>query len=289
MDIPDADDSLEPPRTGRLTRRRVLGAGAAALALTVGRGVYEADALEVTRYRVRTAGVAEPLRVVQISDMHRSEMVPASRIRAAVDAANALHPDVVAVTGDFVSSSLAYVPSCVAELARLKATRGIWAVPGNHDAWARDSLKRGLGAVGIDLLINRWTRISGGLALAGVDDPIGGWPDVAQTYAGIPPGAPIITLSHNPGMLGRLGAARRSVILAGHTHGGQVNFPGRYLFTRGGFNYLRGWYERNNARLYVNRGIGLVYVPVRLGARPEVTLFEMVGVGPNEAEGQEAI
>ncbi|MBV8856117.1 MAG: metallophosphoesterase [Acidobacteria bacterium] len=273
-----------------LTRREFLGwAGAAAVAGVGVPSVYgnlvEAWAYEVTETVVKVKdlpGRFEGFRIAQVSDVHHSRLVPIEEVRRVVALANETRADMVALTGDYTTSLPKYVEPCAEVLSELRAPEGVWAVLGNHDHRTDGPLTRqSLLRHGIQVLTNQNTELRRGadvLQLAGVDDWGWGMADFARALRGVDTSRPSLLLAHEPMALDVPETRGVSLILSGHTHGGQINLPGgvapaRYVFEH--LRYLRGRYESAGTQLYVSRGTGVIGVPVRLGARPEVAVIQL--------------
>jgi predicted MPP superfamily phosphohydrolase len=277
------------PRIGgeapkRLTRRRLLRRGLAVTgALCAGGLVYGTEAIEVTHHRVPVRALDRPCRVVQITDLHRSWCVPESFIARAVDLANAQHPDLVLLTGDFVTRHSDYIVSCIRPLSRLRAPLGLYAVFGNHDyrsdLWqGAPRIESSLNTIGVSVLTNRSVVLANGLRLVGVDDYDTGNPDLEVAFREVDFNAPTLAMTHNPLMF-RTMCVYPCVTLAGHTHGGQINLPLlTELFTDDRARYMRGWFRERKqpGRLYVSRGIGLMTVPFRIASLPEIAVFDLM-------------
>ncbi len=220
--------------------------------------------------------VFDRLRVVQLSDIHHSLFISLPKVEWAVETANRLEADVVALTGDFVTFSPDYVRPVSRALGKLKAPMGVFAVLGNHDyRVGADFIARELRRHGIQVLRNRHTALRRGhhkLWLAGVDDL---WYscDLARAARGIPAG-PKILLCHNPLIISQAARYGFDLVLSGHTHGGQVRLPGLKSFYRSA-RFWTGWDRLHHTQIYVNRGLGQVVVPFRLGCPPEIALFEL--------------
>jgi uncharacterized protein len=273
-----------------LTRREFLkGAGAAALVGAAGMsgygGLVEAWDYELTETVVVVKGLPERFegfRVVQVSDVHHGRLVPIEEVRRVVEIANAARADLVALTGDYTTSLRRFVEPCAEALAGLRAPEGVWAVLGNHDHRTDGPLTRqALRRRGIEVLTNENTTLRRGadvLQLAGADDWGWGKADFARAVRGLDASRPTLMLSHEPMALDVPETRDVSLILSGHTHGGQVTLPvvgspAAYVWKH--LKYLRGMYESEGTQLYVSRGTGMIGVPVRIGARPEVAVLRL--------------
>lgn len=277
-------NDLDPAEKRRLySRRRFLRGLAAVGALAIGQEFDERTRIQITRQTLPIRGLRAPVRLAQLSDLHRSWCVEEGFIARIVEETNALRPDLVALTGDFVTISSEYAASCVQQLSRLHAPLGLYGVLGNHDYWCDNRqggpvIAEALTGVSVQMLTNLNLRLDNGLFLVGVDDCWVGRPDPEAAFRGVPTGAPTLALTHNPNIFRDL-CAYDCVTLAGHTHGGQIDLP---LITQaylGRHNrYKAGWYRepQRPGRLYVSRGLGVVGIPVRIRAAPEIALFDLV-------------
>ncbi|HEV7891597.1 MAG TPA: metallophosphoesterase, partial [Pyrinomonadaceae bacterium] len=248
-------------------------------------GVFEAWDYELTETVVRVRDLPERFegfRIVQVSDVHHGRLVPIEEVRRVVELANSARADMVALTGDYTTSLKRYVEPCAEALAGLRAPEGVWAVLGNHDhntdgPLTRQALKRR----GIEVLTNQNTELRRGadvLQLAGVDDWGWGKADFARAVQGLDKSKPTLMLSHEPMALDVPETRGVSLILSGHTHGGQVTLPfvgapAAYVWKH--LKYLRGLYGSEETQLYVSRGTGMIGVPIRIGARPEVAVLRL--------------
>ncbi len=235
----------------------------------------------------------EGFRIAQLSDFHIGPFMTQEQIRKYVVIANALKPDLTVVTGDFITWDPATQRAVVEALSGLAAPFGIFGCLGNHDAWAgvQGSITRLFQQAGIRILRHERVSIATqgeALNLMGIDYtsrlPMG--PSnaglVTQYLEGagglIDRGRVNILLSHNPNTFDRAAELGIELSLAGHTHGGQVALefispeiaPSRLVTP-----YVAGLFQKPGGQLYVNRGIGTVGAPIRLGAPPEITLFEL--------------
>jgi hypothetical protein len=250
------------------------------------------------------------LRVVQISDLHLGPLFRAGSARRIVTLANACHPDVVVLTGDFVNyRAIKYLPAGVRELTGLQAPLGVFACLGNHDHWEdAEAVRKALEAVGVRVLVNESTPVAQGLSIAAVDDLMSGRPDLERAMAGLTDDGAVVLLSHNPTILPKV-ADRAWLVLSGHTHGGQIALP--FLGPRGTarlpgvgsfeyyyewigvrarhgrtdaistYRYPEGWYREGRARMYVSRGVGFSQgMPIRLNCPPEIACFTLRAAQP---------
>ena len=223
------------------------------------------------------------LRVVQLSDIHHGPFTGREQIERAVRLANSLRPDLVALTGDYVSHEREYAAPCAEMLGELRARCGVYAVLGNHDHWVDAALVTDLfRAEGIRVLVNEGMRFEhperpgAALWLAGVDDTMVGQEDLPLALAGARADELKLLLAHNPVILRRAARAGVDLVLSGHTHGGQVTWRSeRSASGRPRRRILRGLGRRGETQIYVTRGLGTVVLPLRYGCLPEVTLLEL--------------
>ncbi|HEV2521095.1 MAG TPA: metallophosphoesterase [Candidatus Acidoferrales bacterium] len=222
------------------------------------------------------------LRVVQISDIHHGLFLPKDWLSEAVRQANRLNPDIIALTGDFVTYSRKMIGPAAELLGRLRARYGVYAVLGNHDFRVdADAITSALRRERIEVLRNRHTSLlfgSDSLYLAGVDD-YGYGADLRRAMRGVPREAATILLAHNPRVIHLASRHGVSLVLSGHTHGGQVNLP--LLGTVYGrsperLRYKIGWDRMGMTQIYVSRGIGTIVLPWRLRCPAEITHLELL-------------
>jgi predicted MPP superfamily phosphohydrolase len=219
-------------------------------------------------------------RIVQLSDIHHSRFTSRQIIERAVQTASSLQPDIIALTGDYISKERAYAAPCAELLGKLRARHGVFAVLGNHDHWTDAALITDLfRAEGITVLINQGMRFEkNGAAfwLAGVDDTMVGLEDLSLALAGASESEMKLLLAHNPIILRRAARAGVDLVLSGHTHGGQVSLTSeRNAASRPRRRVLRGLASEGTTQIYVTRGLGTVVLPVRFGCPPEVSLLEL--------------
>jgi len=292
------DPARATPRS--LARRQFLEQAAVLVSATpfaaVGYGLlYGRLDVEVVRRRIRLAGLPEAfegLRIAQLSDVHIGPFTTADYIRRCVSITNELKPDVIALTGDYISWDPAVEGEVVHALAGLRAPDGVFACLGNHEEEGKleESVSLLFAAEGIRVLRQERASIQRNgemLTLAGIDCPRGNTGDeyrgdMKRRLQGLAvPGTVNVLLSHYPDVFHRAAEFGFDLTLAGHAHGGQLSLD----FIRRGLNlahvlyrYDSGWYEEDGAQLYVNRGIGTTSAPIRLGARPEITLLQLARI-----------
>ena len=217
------------------------------------------------------------LRIVHLTDIHHSLYTPLEYVQRAVKMANLLHPDVIALTGDYVTLSPTYIWPMAQMLGKLRARLGIFAVLGNHDFKVdADEITAALRKQRIRVLRNAHSPIRAGAAtlwMVGVDDLWWDADDLPAALHGVPARDPKILLCHNPMGIHRAAAHGIDFMISGHTHGGQVRLPvvgslqGRSKLGR---RFVEGWNRLNGTQIYVSRGIGRSVVPLRLNCPPEI-------------------
>ena len=237
--------------------------------------------IEHTRIGLNRLPMAfDGFRVVQLSDIHHGPFSSKEQIEQAVETANRLQPDIIVLTGDYISKERHYAAPCAEMLGRLKARDGVYAVLGNHDHWVDAALITDLfRAEGISVLINegmRFEKNGAAFWLAGVDDTMVGLEDLSLALAGARRDEMKLLLAHNPILLRRAARASVDLVLSGHTHGGQVAIRGERSTPRGARKrMLKGLGRLGNTQIYVNRGLGTVVLPIRYGCPPEISLLEL--------------
>jgi predicted MPP superfamily phosphohydrolase len=253
--------------------------------------------LQTTQQSIRLARLPKAFtgfRIAQLSDFHIGPFMSEDEIRKYVRITNDLKPDLIALTGDFVTWDPATQHAVVNVLTRLQAPFGIFGCLGNHEAWSHteDSITRMFQQVGIRILRRECVAITAhgeSFNLMGVDfetrrHMVPGKEHFVRTYLEgvetlVAPDKVNILMSHNPDTFDRAAELGIDLSLAGHTHGGQVALefvspeiaPSRLVTP-----YVAGWFRKPGGQLYVNRGIGTIGVPIRIGAPPEITVYELV-------------
>lgn len=277
------------PSPHPLSRRRLLaglGAGLAATALPrpARAALGDPEYFEVSHHEVELPHLSEAhdgLRVVQLSDLHVGDETPDGRLLKALATVRALQPDLVVLTGDYVTDSPAPLDHLPIVLAHLPGPAV--AVLGNHDheVDAR-AVTRGLERIGVAVLHNRSTVLSlrgEPLRLLGIDDGASGHDDVVRTFQGFGEREAGLVLTHAPPTADLLPPDRGLLCLSGHTHGGQIHVGGLtdWVMRRAGQPYVRGHYGVRGNRLFVSRGLGFGHassIP-RIGADPELAVFTL--------------
>jgi len=228
------------------------------------------------------------LKIAVISDIHDGgSFIDDKKLRQIVDKTNQLHPELIVILGDYMSSngwtSRRVEPAEFGPvLKNFSAPLGTYSVLGNHDNWySAAKVRAGLEQNGIKVLDNEAVQIEARgvpLWLVGLGDLWTRRPQqIAQTVAQVPEGQAMIALTHNPDIFPDV-PERVPLLLAGHTHGGQVRFPliGSVVqSSHFGQRYERGHVFENNHHLFVTTGIGTSIVPVRFGVTPEIVLLTL--------------
>lgn len=277
----DGADGADRPRlvTRRIALRGLtaLGVGAATGAFAHG-SLYERHRLGLTRADVPVSGLPERLaglRIGFLTDIHLSAQVPAALIERAVSLVVHERPDLIVLGGDFITDfDHRYAGPCAELLAPLRAPHGVYAVLGNHDD--DREVPRALQAKSIEVLKDARTRVvigSDALELVGV----GFWTRRVVALARLLEGArdTTILLSHDPRRFFEAAALDVGLVLSGHTHGGQVVLPVVGALVRPRFPVLQGIARRHNTVIFVSRGVGTVYLPVRINCPPEVAVLTL--------------
>jgi predicted MPP superfamily phosphohydrolase len=285
----------DEPIPQRLTRRRFLQTGFLASAgLALYAGEFERHWLDVRQVSIRLGNLPEGLRgfrIVQLADFHYGEYSEPTYLRAAVDVTNSLNPDMVTLTGDFISAgplvrriSQQFAYHCAALLSRIECPIR-YAVMGNHDAIVgRIAVTDALTTHGIPVLHNQSVPIERGggrLWLAGLADALIGAEvdlDAAIPRRRDPKKEPLILMGHEPDYADHVTGSGVDLMLSGHTHGGQIRIPFVPLFDLPplGRKYVEGLFGIGGLQLYVTRGLGTVGVPFRFRCRPEITVITLV-------------
>ena len=296
------------PRRRYFLRTATYAAGSLPLAGALYGFAIERFDFEIYRVDVPIPGLPhglDGLRILQLSDIHASNYMPISQVRRIAYKAQRLPADVIMITGDLLTGRGDPLEACVAELSRLRAPLGVWGCNGNHEIYTHTEEEaaelfrrhgmtmlrqenaqlswRGarFNLIGVDYQRQRWFSSETGTMLQGVESLVR-------------PEMPNILLSHNPNAFPRAGELAIDLMLAGHTHGGQVQVeildhrisPARFIT-----KYIAGLYRRpmsgaaasmfrtRYASVYVSRGLGTIGTPLRLGVPPEIGLLTLRRAG----------
>jgi uncharacterized protein len=271
-----------------LFRRAVrLGVAGAVVGLA-GYSFWQTWQLQVRRQTIALPNLPpafEGKTIAHLADFHHGRFVGLPFIRRAAELAQSLNPDAIALVGDFGHKGYELrerLPPCLEALSALKAPLGVFAVPGNHDMLDDGRVyRRAVHDTSLTDLTNRSVRVTIGddsMWFAGVDDLWYGEPDLRSALAGVPAGAAVVLLSHNPDFAETAPDPRVGLMLSGHTHGGQVYLPivgAPWIPSRYGEKYLAGLVRGPATQVYVTRGIGEAGVPFRFNCPPEINLLTL--------------
>lgn len=298
-----SDTSLGSAAKARISRRRVLGGaaglvGLSALATGIYAGAILPQSLVVTRYALNPPGwpAGRKLSVTVIADLHAGGPdMTLTHIRCVVDAANLLQSDLVVLLGDYTATyglAIRRVPfaAWAAELARLAAPLGTWAILGNHDWWNDIAqIRSALAEARIPVLENDAVMLGAEgrrFWLAGIGDQLAhrlgrgrfrGVDDLPRTLAQVATDDPVLLLAHEPDIFTRV-PARIALTLAGHTHGGQIRLPliwPAFVPSRYGARFAYGHVVEEARHMIVSGGLGTSVIPARLGVPPEIVQVEL--------------
>jgi uncharacterized protein len=284
-----------------LTRRKFLRMGAAGTAVaalgTAGDGmIFAANRPQLVSIEVHLPRLAESwdgFRIAQLSDFHYDDLFSVVPLRKAVDIVNRLQPDLIVLTGDFVSAPVGnsrrgsarraarMIEPCAGLLTQMRAPSGMLAVLGNHDLDTDAAhIASVLRSHAIPVLRNHSISLERGgkrLWLAGVDDVLAGKPDLDLALQGIPPDETVVLLAHEPDWADYVAHYPVDLQLSGHSHGGQVRLPlvGALYLPNLARKYPWGLRRIGPLTLYTNAGIGTIRVAIRLNCPPEITLITL--------------
>jgi predicted MPP superfamily phosphohydrolase len=252
----------------------------------LGYGLTSAHRIEVKTYAFTSPQIPlefDGIRIVLLTDIHRTWFFSQGRVRSLVDRVNSLEPDIVVLSGDYVYAETDYAASCFEELARLQAPLGRYAVLGNHDYGEHDNGGRdptptveAISESGITLLDNEgvWIDEAGSrIRLGGVSDLQMGNPRLAPVIDGTSTEDFVVLACHAPDYAEELPVGAIDLMLSGHTHGGQVTFFGLwapYLPSDYGQKYRTGLVTTEATSVIVSNGIGTIFPPIRFFAPPQI-------------------
>ncbi len=274
------------------SRRRFLKWGLRAVVaapfLGLGYGLCEAHMLKVRRSHIeldRLPGEFDNLLCALVADIHHGPYLSLERVGKLVNRVNAAKPDLICLCGDYAYRNSSYIEPCINELGRLSAPMGVFAVLGNHDHWYDAPLsRRMLEQVGIMELTNTniaLERNGARVWLCGVGDLWTDRQDLSAALAGIPADEVRILMSHNPDYAEEINGVPRvpiDLMLSGHTHGGQVSIPfvGPPISpSRYPRKYSGGLVRNGSMQVFVTRGVGTIFPPVRINCPGEFNLLKL--------------
>ena len=278
-----------------ITRRKFVGLAAAAgvVALAADTALIEPNHPRLVRQEIalrRWPARLDGFTIALLSDFHYDPYFSVHALKSAIAMVNDLRPDLIALTGDFVSVPLVSLNTaqgaggaepCADLLRQLQAPHGLWAVMGNHDFFTDpERVTRALRSRGIQVLANASVPIERNGArfwLSGVGDVLGGEANVEDTLQSVPHDEAAVLMAHEPDYADHVAQYPVDLQLSGHSHGGQVKIPFvRPLYLPDlGKKYISGLYQIGPLTLYTNRGLGTVGVPIRLNCPPEITLLTL--------------
>jgi predicted MPP superfamily phosphohydrolase len=277
-----------------LTRRRFIFSAAAAGAVAIAGDsvLLEPNRPHIVRRDFSLARWPERLNgftIALLSDFHYDPCFSVHPLHAAIPLVSGLRPDLIVLTGDFVSvpeigddaQAARAAEPCAQLLRQMTAPYGLWAILGNHDCETDpEQVTRALRAEGIHVLKNKSEAIEHDGArfwLGGVDDVVSGTPDLAETLRSVPASEAVVLLAHEPDFADEASKFAIDLQLSGHSHGGQIRIPlipPLYL-PELAKKYVMGTYQVGPLPLYTNAGLGTVGLPVRLNCPPEITLITL--------------
>jgi predicted MPP superfamily phosphohydrolase len=218
-------------------------------------------------------------KIVFIADTHCGDNFEPARLGKVVDRINSLKPDIVLLGGDYVNRNGKYTTACFGEMAKIEAPLGKFGILGNHDVEAKAaSVENAMRVAGITPLVNENRKISIGgsvITIAGTDETWYGKPDGAKAMKNASPFA--VYLTHDPWYLEQYRPAAQ-LLLAGHTHGGQVTLfgiPFASIIFHHKIKYEKGIFFENGRTIIVTNGIGATILPLRFFARPQINLITL--------------
>jgi predicted MPP superfamily phosphohydrolase len=286
------DKQSESEGRSQMSRRQFLAwAGLAAAGGVAAAGGYiylnnEADDPVIEKIPIPLKGLPPSLEgftIAVLADFHLYPFTQLELIEKSVAMANALEPDVTVLLGDYVWHEVEAIFDLAPVLAGLNAKHGVYAATGNHDYWTDiNIISVAMKEAGLPLFVNEGVPITKGdseLYLAILDDGWSGNPDLPATMRNMTSGATPVLLSHEPDLADKYSLDKRiGLQLSGHSHGGQVRFPGvgALILPYMAWKYDMGLYRVNDMWLYTNRGLGVTSEPVRFNCPPEITEITLV-------------
>lgn len=271
--------------------RSLLGAGALCAGGLLYAWEIEPDWVEITHVELTLPHLAREFhgyRVLQLSDIHMDGRMTQEHLDGVIRMVNEQRPDLVVITGDFVTyspndSPLLYAPALVESLGQLEARDASVAILGNHDHWTDAAMVRQVirdsGMVDLSNRVHTVSRAGAHLLIAGVDDYWERKDRLDLVMQLMPPDGAAILLAHEPDFADiSAKTGRFDLQLSGHSHGGQVRLPlmGPPVLPKYAERYPAGRYQVDGMIQYTNRGLGALPPNVRFNCRPEVTVITLL-------------
>jgi predicted MPP superfamily phosphohydrolase len=254
--------------------------------------VIEARNVRVERTELPSAALPaefDGTKVLFVADIHAGPYMTSARLNRLVERINAEEPDIVLLGGDYVGGKMKGAKIFYPAIANVRATEGVYAVMGNHDSWeGADEAHAGMEAAGITLLENdavALERDGSRVWIAGLEDLYTGEPSMAKTAEDIPVRDFSVLVSHNPDVFAEQleeNAETWDLVMAGHTHGGQLSLFGMvspFTPSKHGERYRSGWKDEHDTPMLISNGIGTVTAPIRLFTRPEMHVITLRASG----------
>lgn len=230
--------------------------------------------IEITHHKLK-GDVKSPIKIIQLSDVHtRDNRVRESMILNKISTVN---PDLIVVTGDTIADNGTFI-QVKSFLKNLHAPLGVILIRGNWEHIRPGSEEISVyKSAGIKFLNNDSIMIRDDFWVTGIDEVIFGQPDLKKAISNLPQSGFRLGLIHSPIFIEQINGVF-DLVLAGHTHGGQVRIPfiGPFFVPPGSGKYVQGWYEVNKSKLYVSRGLGNSLLDIRFNCLPEISVFEIV-------------
>lgn len=245
---------------------------------------FEKYWVEVKTYQITINKQAfHNYKIVFLTDFHHSEIVSQKFIRKVVNNVNQMHPDLIVLGGDYVSNKKIFVEPIFKELANLETQDGIYGVIGNHDIdVSKELVLECMEKANIKSLDNDayWiNKDNDRIRLGGVADYLFEKPDISKILQDVKDDDFVMVVSHNPDYIEKIKNDKIDVMLSGHTHGGQVTVFGLfapYIPSEYHQKYRTGLKIVNKIKLIVSNGIGVVGLPIRFFARPQIVVIELI-------------
>lgn len=236
---------------------------------------------EIKEVKAETNLINKDTRLVQLSDLHINRTTPVSRIHRIVEAVNSLHPDIIILTGDIGDDDVSSVSDQLNALQYMSAPYGVYASIGNHEFYnGLSSWMYQYNKMGFKVLFNQGIEVINNIFIGGIPDAHTANSDpslnvnFSHTLAGSDQKQYKILLSHNPELANSISSFNFQMMLAGHTHGGQI-FP-FHFFVKKANQYLSGDYNVNGIKLHVSNGSGTWGPKMRLFAPSEITVIDLI-------------